>query len=520
MNDASSDPGIPGRPGDVVAAAAPREVGALVFRPLEIDTWQEHVIYMHPDCPVCRAEGFSAQARVRVQIGDRSLIATLTLLGAPLLNTGEASLSLSAARTLSARAGDVVHVTHAPALESVRALRAKIYGCHLDSVQLDGIIGDISAGRYADVHIAAFLTACADGRMSLRETVDLTRAMVRSGQRLNWDREVVADKHCVGGLPGNRTTPVVVAIAAAAGLLLPKTSSRAITSPAGTADTMEALTRVTLDSTELRRVVEQVGAALVWGGALSLSPADDVLIRVERALDIDSDAQLVASILSKKIAAGSTHVLIDVPVGPTAKIREDSDLARLDLAMTKVADAFGLKLRILRTDGSQPVGRGVGPALEALDVLAVLQCQPTAPADLRERSLLLAGELLEFCGAIPPGQGRLLAGSLLDSGAAWARFQAICEAQGGLRTPGQAVFRRDVVAARSGIVTSVDNRHVARTAKLAGAPRRQVAGLELHVRAGDEVVAGAPLCTLHAQASGELEYAFSYALAHDPFRIE
>ncbi|WP_317922317.1 MULTISPECIES: thymidine phosphorylase family protein [unclassified Cupriavidus] len=504
-----------------MAAAASREVGALVFRPLEIDTWQEHVIYMHPDCPICRAEGFSAQARVRVQIGDRSLIATLTLLGAPLLSMGEASLSVSAARTLAARAGDVVHVTHAPALESVQALRAKIYGCHLDSVQLDGIIGDISAGRYADVHIAAFLTACADGRMSLRETVDLTRAMVRSGQRLSWDRAVIADKHCVGGLPGNRTTPIVVAIAAAAGLLLPKTSSRAITSPAGTADTMEALTRVTLDAAELRRVVEQVGAALVWGGgALSLSPADDVLIRVERALDIDSDAQLVASILSKKIAAGSTHVLIDVPVGLTAKIRDDSELERLHIAMTKVADAFGLKIRILRTDGSQPVGRGVGPALEALDVLAVLQCQPTAPADLRERSLLLTGELLEFCGAIPVGQGRPQASSLLDSGAAWARFQAICEAQGGLRTPGQAVFRRDVLAARSGIVTSIDNRHVARAAKLAGAPRRQVAGLELHVLAGDEVVAGAPLCTLHAQASGELDYAFSYALAHDLFRIE
>ncbi|WP_255371492.1 thymidine phosphorylase family protein [Cupriavidus sp. YR651] len=503
-----------------MGAIAQREIGALVFRPLEIDTWQEHVIYMHPDCPVCRSEGFSAQARVRVQIGDRSLIATLTLVGAPLLSMGEASLSVSAARSLAARAGDIVRVTHAPALESVRALRAKIYGCHLDSNQLDAIVADIGAGRYADVHIAAFLTACADGRTSLRETIDLTRAMVRSGQRLAWGRDVVADKHCVGGLPGNRTTPVVVAIAAAAGLIVPKTSSRAITSPAGTADTMETLTRVTLDAAELRRVVEQVGAALVWGGGLSLSPADDVLIRVERALDIDSDAQLVASILSKKIAAGSTHVLIDVPVGETVKIRADSELERLQLAMGKVADAFGLKIRVLRTDGSQPVGKGVGPALEALDVLAVLQCLPTAPPDLRDRSLLLAGELLDFCGAVPAGQGRLLAERLLDTGAAWSRFQAICEAQGGLRMPGQAVFRRDLVATRGGIVTAIDNRHIARAAKLAGAPRRQVAGLAMHVRVGDAVAAGEPLFTLHAQASGELEYAFSYALVHVPFVIE
>ncbi|WP_354673237.1 thymidine phosphorylase family protein [Cupriavidus alkaliphilus] len=505
---------------DAAAVDAPWEVGALRFRPLDIDTWQEHVIYMHPDCAVCRAEGFSAQTRVRVQIGDHALIATLTLLGAPLLAAGEASLSLSAARILKARAGDVVRVTHAPALESVRALRAKIYGSQLDSAQLDSIIGDISAGRYADVLIAAFLAACAGERMTLGETIDLTRAMVKFGQRLQWDREVVADKHCVGGLPGNRTTPIVVAIAAAAGLLVPKTSSRAITSPAGTADVMEALTCVTLNATQMRRVVERVGAALVWGGALSLSPADDVLIRVERALDIDSEAQLIASILSKKVAAGSTHVLIDVPVGHTAKVREQSKLGHLHAAMTRVAEAFGLKIRIVPTDGSQPVGRGIGPALEALDVLAVLQCQPDAPAALRERSLLLAAELLEFCGAVPVGDGRLQAARLLESGAAWARFQAICEAQGGLRTPGQAVFRRDLTTSRGGIVTAIDNRQVSRIAKLAGAPRRQVVGLALHVRVGDAVDAGAPLCTLHAQASGELDYAFGYALAHVPFVIE
>ena len=218
-------------------------------------------------------------------------------------------------------------------------MRAKIYGAHLDTHQLASVVSDIAKERYADVHIAAFLSACGGERMSIKETIDLTQAMVDTGERLKWDRAIVADKHCVGGLPGNRTSPIVVAIAAAAGLLLPKTSSRAITSPAGTADTLETLTRVALSATELRRVVDRVGASLAWGGALSLSPADDVLIRVERALDVDSDAQLVASILSKKIAAGSTHVLIDVPVGPTAKVRRLQDLERLRMLLERVARA-------------------------------------------------------------------------------------------------------------------------------------------------------------------------------------
>jgi len=234
--------------------------------------------------------------------------------------------------------------------------------------------------------------------------------MIGTGEQLRWDCEVVADKHCVGGLPGNRTTPIIVAIVAAAGLTIPKTSSRAITSPAGTADTMETLTRVTLDVHELRRVVERTGAALAWGGALNLSPSDDVMIRVERALDIDSDAQLIASILSKKVAAGATHVLIDVPVGRTAKVRSEADLLRLESFMQRVAAAFGLQVMMVHTDGSQPDGRGIGPALEAHDVLAVLRRDTHAPADLRRRALLISGLLLEFCGAGQarrwPGQSR------------------------------------------------------------------------------------------------------------------
>jgi len=501
------------------ATAATCSIEPLRYKALDIDTWQEHVIYLHRDCAVCRAEGFSAQARVQVQVGSRRLIATLNVVGPGVLGRAEAGLSASASAALAARQGDLVYITHAPALESLRAVRAKVYGKALDAEQLDAIMQDVAGGSYTGVHIAAFLSACAGGRMSLRETVDLTHAMVKTGERLAWERPVVADKHCVGGLPGNRTSPIVVAIAASAGLLLPKTSSRAITSPAGTADTMAVLTRVDLDAAALRQVVERVGASLAWGGALALSPADDMLIQVERALDLDSDAQLVASILSKKIAAGSNHVLIDVPVGPTAKVRTEADLLRLQELLEHVAQAFGVRVRILRTDGSQPVGRGIGPALEARDVLAVLQRAPSAPSDLRERSLMLAGELMEFCGVCRTGAGQALAVDLLDSGAAWEKFQAICEAQGGLRAPGRAVFLRDVPALRGGEVVAIDNRRLARAAKLAGAPERQVAGIDMLVRLGDRVRPGQPLFTIHAQASGELAYSAGFLDTHPAISI-
>ena len=486
----------------------------LRLRLLGIDTLQEHVIYMRRDCHVCRSEGFEAQTRLEVGLRERRIIATLNVVDTDLLAPGEAGLSTRGWQALSAVQDETVTVAHAPTLDSLSAMRSKIYGHRLNAEAFDAIVGDVAAGRYSDMHIAAFLSACAGGRMDLQETIDLTRSMVKVGDRIDWGRSPIADKHCVGGLPGNRTTPIVVAIAAAGGLTMPKTSSRAITSPAGTADVMETLTRVDLDVAAMRRVVEREGGCFVWGGALTLSPADDVLIRVERPLDLDSDAQLVASVLSKKIAAGATHALIDIPVGPTAKVRTEADAHRLQLLLAQVAAAHGLQLRVLRTRGAQPVGRGIGPALEAHDVLAVLRGAATAPVDLRMRALALAGELLEFCGHSVPGTGKSEAWRLLDSGAAWDKFRAICEAQGGLREPGVAPLREPVVADRTGFVSGIDSRRLARVAKLAGAPGAPTAGLVMHVQLGDAVKRGIPLFTLHAQAPGELAYARSYLDTH------
>ncbi len=488
----------------------------LLLRPLGIDTHREHVIYMRRDCHICRAEGFEAQARVEVSLRDQHIIATLNVVNSELLSPGEASLSTSAWRALGAAQGDRITVGHAPTLDSLSLMRSKIYGHALDGKAFDTIIGDVAAGRYSDLHIAAFLSACAGGRMDLRETIELTRAMVDVGERIDWGCTPIADKHCVGGLPGNRTTPIVVSIVAAAGLTMPKTSSRAITSPAGTADVMETLTRVDLGVPEMRRVVEREGGCFVWGGAMPLSPADDVLIRVERPLNLDSDAQLVASVLSKKIAAGATHAVIDIPVGPTAKVRSEEDAHRLQQLLEQVAEANGLQLRVLRTRGAQPVGRGIGPALEAHDVLAVLRGAAAAPVDLRMRALVLAGELLEFCGHSIAGTGRSEATRLLDSGAAWAKFQAICEAQGGMRTAGLAPLREPVTAAHDGFISGIDSRRLARVAKLLGAPNAQTAGLELNVQLGDRVQRGQPLFTLHAESPGELDYARQYLATH-PF---
>ena len=482
----------------------------LRLRRLAIDTYQEPVIYMRSDCHVCRSEGFEARSRVALRLGERKVIATLNVVHGELLSVDEAGLSEIAWMLLGGKEGEVVEVAHPEPLASESALRAKVYGAKLAAVQIEGVVRDISAGLYSDLQLSAFVTACAGDRLDIEETLALTRAMIAVGERVSWPYPVLADKHSVGGLPGNRTTPIVVAIVAALGVPIPKTSSRAITSPAGTADTMETLAPVNLDTPAMRRVVEREGGCVVWGGSVKLSPADDIIIRVERPLDFDSEGQLVASVLSKKAAAGSTHIVLDMPVGPTAKVRSHAAADALERRLLAVGKGLGLELRVLRGDGSQPIGAGIGPALEACDVLAVLQGHAAAPADLRDRALALAGNILELCGKASAGEGPRIAQEALSSGKAWRKFQAICEAQGGMRVPPTAAHTHPVVARSSGRVAAFDNRRLAKVAKLAGAPHAPAAGMMVHVRLGDRVEAGQPLFTLHAEAEGELAYALSY----------
>ena len=483
---------------------------SLRLKKLGIDTYKEMVVYVRKDAHVCRSEGFESQARVQVKLGEHCIIATLNTIDSALLLEDEASLSNYAWDLLGAKEGDEIFFSHPKPLRSLSFIRSKIYGNELNNEAIISIVSDVVKGRLSDVHISALLTACATNKLNKSEIISLTNAMVEVGQRIQWPKGMVVDKHCVGGLPGNRTSLIVVPIVASYGLTVPKTSSRAITSPAGTADTMEVLAPVNLDIAAMRKVIEQENGCLVWGGSVALSPADDILIRVERALELDSEGQLVASILSKKIAAGSTHIIIDIPIGPTAKVRTLKMANNIKGYLESVASALGVTVLVIITDGSQPIGRGIGPALEAKDVLTVLRNDPKAPKDLRERALMLAGHMLEFLPTVSKGTGKQLAESILDSGKAWSKFQGICHAQGGMFSPPSAKFVRNVVTKAAGKVVAIDNRRLAKIAKLAGAPDSKAAGVELYTPLSTSVEKGQLLFTIHSDTQSELEYALSY----------
>jgi thymidine phosphorylase len=482
----------------------------LKVKDLGIDTYRENIIFIRADSHVCRSEGFTALTRIIVHKNGIEIIATLDVVHSNIIENGEAGLSTEAMNRLGTKNGEMVAISHLPPIESLSKVRAKMYGRELDEVSYKEIITDIVAGHYSNIEIAAFVTACAGDNLSVNETTSLTKAMISAGHKIEWGKKMILDKHSVGGLPGNRTTPIVVSIIAAAGLTIPKTSSRAITSPAGTSDTMETMTKVDLTIEEIKNVVEKEGGCMAWGGAVKLSPADDLLIAIEKALDIDSEAQMVASVLSKKAAAGSTHVVIDIPVGPTAKVRSQEEALRLQYYFKAVSEAIGIHAEILITDGNQPVGRGIGPSLEAMDVLSVLRNEPDAPADLKERAIALAAVLLKLSGKYVAGSESSIAKTFLENGDAYKKFVSICKAQGGFKEPAYASYKYDVLSEMDGIVISVDNRKLARIGKLAGAPQCPSAGVLYYAPLGKKIKKGDLLFSIYAESEGELQYAKEY----------
>ena len=487
--------------------------GRLRARRIGLHTQREPVVIMRRDCPLCRSEGLAPRSQVLLRADGREVTAILFQGAEEWLERDEIGLSDAAWEQLHGREGELVSVSHVHPLHSMQWIRGRIFGQPIRPEAFNEIIHDVVAGRYSDVQLSAFVTSGSSVPFSDDETFALTKAMVQAGEQLRWDHGIIVDKHSVGGLPGNRTSPIVVAIVAASGLTIPKTSSRAITSPAGTADAMETVTKVDLGPTLMRQVVDAEGGCLAWGGALNLSPADDIFIGVERQLDVDPEGQLIASVLSKKIAAGATHVVLDVPVGPTAKVRSEETAERLSDRMTRMGSRFGLNVRCILSEGTQPVGRSVGPALEMMDVLSVLRCEAGAPSDLRERALRLAAAVIAVGKCVDIVDAYELGRRTLDSGIAYAKFERICLAQGGFRDPVAAKLQQTIVAPRRGRVSLMNNRAIAQLAKLAGAPDMPAAGLRLHVRLGDEVEAGQPLITLYADTQAELTYPLTYAEA-------
>ncbi|MAG28270.1 AMP phosphorylase [Candidatus Pacearchaeota archaeon] len=455
--------------------------------------------------------------RVEVSKNNKKIIAVVDTVKS-FLSKSQVALSQEVASYLKARPSQTVDITPAPSPKSASHILKKLKGESLTKSQIYKIISDVVSNSLTEAEIAYFISAVYEHGMSLQETIYLTEAMYKTGTSLSWSNKKVADKHSIGGIPGNRTTPIVVSICAAAGLIMPKTSSRAITSAAGTADVIETIAHINLSIEKLKSIVKKTNACLAWGGSLRLAPSDDKLIRVERLLNLDPESQLIASIMSKKLAAGSKYVLIDIPYGKGAKVSKAQAL-KLKEKFIKIGKHFKIKMQVVLTLGSQPIGNGIGPVLEIIDVLKVLK-RDNPPKDLESKSIFLASQLLEMTGKAKKGKGKALALTILNSGKAYEKFNEIIIAQGKKSIalkPGR--YKHNILSSKEGKIQHIDNKLINRLGRALGCPSDKAAGIYFHKKKSDKLKPREPIITLYAESKQKLKQGIKFYNKLHPIKI-
>lgn len=417
---------------------------------------------------------------------------------------------------LNVKQDDIVDIEFTGKPESLKYIQDKLYGKDLGYKELYSIIEDITNDRLTDIEKTYFVAAGFTRGLSSEEIVGLTKAMVETGKKLKF-KGLILDKHCIGGVPGNRTTMVVVPIIAAAGFTIPKTSSRAITSAAGTADTMECLANVEIGERKIKEVVRKTGACMVHGGSMNLAPADDKIIEVENPLSIDAEGQLLASVMAKKCSVTAKHVLIDIPMGKSTKAKTKREAEHLKEMFELIGKKLGMNVKVVLTDGSHPIGNGIGPLLEAEDVMAVLRNDPLAPPDLKEKSIMLAGKLMEMTGRHKDGAKK--ARDILESGKALRKMQEIITAQGRQKKPSLGEFKYAVKSGKAGKIREIDNEIIAKIARTAGAPTDKGSGLYLNKKINNFVRKGELLYTVYAENKFKLDLAKEYLRKNKGYKI-
>lgn len=422
----------------------------------------------------------------------------------------EIAVSNDVKKSLSLKESQRVQVILSKNPESVDYIKQKLMGKELSKEKIKAIIKDVVNNTLSEPEVAVFVSAMYKNGMTFEETTHLIDAILFSGRTMKFRSKYVVDKHCIGGIAGNRTTPIVVSICAAAGLIFPKTSSRAITSAAGTADCIEVLANVEFSMAELEKIVKKTGACLTWGGSVGMVPADSKIIKVEKMLKLDPEAQLLASIMSKKLAAGSKYILIDIPYGKRAKVSKKR-AKPLKRKFEKLGKHFGVVLKVVLTKANEPIGNGVGPALEIIDVMQVLNPEKDGPKDLEEKAIYLSSILLELTGKAKKGKGEKLAKEILDSGKAYKKFKEIIKAQKGKTTePKLNSKSKDIFSIKKGKIKEIHNQKINYLARLAGCPMDKFSGVYLHHHVGDKVKKGDKLLTIYAQSSPRLNEAVKY----------
>ena len=474
---------------------------------IDISTGSPWIVTLHE----IDARRYGVRAGDTLSLKWRTRLTTITVdLTTSLVRPGQAGLFKEIEKIYKIKNNELLEFELLGSPSSLKVIQKKLLSKKLTYQEIFSVMKDITDYKLDDLSIAFFVSAFFFKRPSLEEIYYLTKAMAETGYMFNFKGKVL-DKHSTGGLAGNRVTPIIVAIIGSLGLCIPKTSSRAVTSAAGTADTFEVLAPVTFKAKQVKKIVKEHGACIVWGSE-EIAPADERIIKVAYRLNIEPYSKMVVSIMAKKVAMGIKYLVIDIPINPTAKITSLVEAKKIKSLFVYLAKKFKIKINVTINYAADPVGKGIGPVLEARDVLRVLQQKKNHPQDLETKAVKLSGYLLELAGEAKKGQGKKMARKTLCSFKAWRKMQEIIKAQGGNSNidseeikPGKIVFEKKAV--KKGEIKSIQSKNLAEICRLLGAPFIKKAGVYLNKSVGEKAKKGETLFTLYTVSRQRLDLA-------------
>lgn len=492
----------------------------LSLKHVPINSFIENTIYLHKDCETYKVDTINSLTKVEVHGGVSPVYGFLEIVtDETIVSPNELGLNHEAFNLINLPEGANVSLTIAPKPPSLNFITRKMLGNILSESEYKSIINDIASHRYSNMDISAFLIA-AGSFMTTPETLYLTQALI--GEKVfNWDNEnIVVDHHCLGGIPGNKTDIIITAIVAAYGLPILKTASRSITSCAGVADTFSVLANVDFEENQIEKLLREARGVIVDYNKLPIVTACKIMSSIERTIGISQQHNIVSEILAIKLATGVTNLVLDIPVGPSARIKTTSEAIQIRKLIEYIGDMLSLKVDVVITDGSEPIGNGIGAVLEARDVMKVLRNREDAPQDLKEKSLFLAGRILEFDPKLRGGQGYHIAKEILSSGRALEAINRIIYNQGKAPQARLGNLTREITAHQSGTIKSIDNRRMNQLGILAGANQYNGAGIDLLKKIGDTVEIGETLYIIHSTNSNDFASANSAAESNSGYEID
>lgn len=468
--------------------------------------------------------GLRVHDRVKIINDKGESLTALVDITDSMVNKGEIGAFFELWRDLKLKKGQTVNIVPTTRPASIDVIRKKIFGKIWTQEDIMLIVDDIAIGNLSNIELTAYATAIQINGMTMDEITWLTMAMVKTGETIDFEMSPILDIHSIGGVPGNKYALITVPIVAANGLTIPKTSSRAISSAAGTADLMETICNIEQSAQSIKRIAREVGGTLVWGGGVNLAPVDDDIIRVEYPLSLDPRGQVLASVMAKKKAVGTEYCVIDIPIGEGTKVDTSEEARNLARDFIILGEKIGIRVKCAITYGGQPVGRAIGPIIEVKEALSILEGTQN-PKSIIEKSLSLAGMLLELGGVASPNMGKELAKKTLNSGDALKKFREIVAAQGGNSEiksedliPGEYTY--DFPSSKCGYIETINNRAIVRITRASGSPKDKGAGIMLRLKKGERAEMGETLLTIYADNQRKLNDAKALAHKLQPVRVE